>query len=183
MAQVRDDLIGLAPREMDLRENQAGVRVGIFALAEHLHAFWREAALANQGAAQHIARGDETGIKIQRLARFVFRFLISIQQHEYEGNILVRQGVERVEGKGRLMLGQSFLVFAQLNEAKSERVMRLNEIGIDLQGFLQVLGGGAYVAGPKSFLGALELFDGFGGNAQLTYGNSVARMRRCCGGI
>ena len=60
--------------------------------------------------------------------------------------------------------------------------MRLNEIRIDLQGFLQVLDGGRDVAGMKGFLGALEFLDGFGGNAELADGDRVGGgPRRDCG--
>ncbi len=79
VAQLGDYLIGLACRELDLRKNQAGVREYIFTLTEHFNGFHSGAALGNQSAAQHIACGRGLGIQVQSLARFGFRFLISIQ--------------------------------------------------------------------------------------------------------
>ena len=61
--------------------------------------------------------------------------------------------------------------------------MRLNEIRIDLQGFLQVLDGGRDVAGMKGFLGALEFLDGFGRDAQLADGDRVGGGPRRCRAI
>ena len=49
-----------------------------------------------------------------KVARLGFGFLRSIQRQQSEGKILVGLDSARVEGKGGLMLGQSFLVFAQL---------------------------------------------------------------------
>jgi len=56
--------------------------------------------------------------------------------------------------------------------------MRLNEIRIDLQGFLQVLDGDRDVAGMKGFLGALEFLDGFGRDAELADGDRITGGRR-----
>jgi hypothetical protein len=54
----------------------------------------------------------------------------------------------------------------------------LKEIGIDLQSFFEMLSGGAQIAGLECFLGALELFEGFGGNAELAGRNQVVGVRR-----
>ena len=78
MAQLGDYLIGSTLGEMDLRENQAGVREGVFALTQHFDGFWSDVALGDQSTAQYIACGHRLGIEIQSLARFVFRLLESV---------------------------------------------------------------------------------------------------------
>src|SRR6202048_3805648 len=95
----------------------------------------------------------------------------------------MRQGVVRVERKSGLMLDQSFLIFVELHEPDPERVVSLDEIGIDLQSFLEMLSGGADIAGLKGFLGALEFLDGFRGDAELAHWDSVTRVRRRACGI
>ena len=101
IAQFGDGLIGSAGPEMKERENQARIGKYIFTLAKHVHGFGGDAVLSNQRAAQHIVRGHGLGIDLQRLARFGFRFLISIQKQEREGKILMREraaGIERDSG-------------------------------------------------------------------------------------
>ena len=78
-AQVRDDLFGSTFGEVDLRENQAGIREGLFALLKKLESFRSDTALANKGASQEIPRCHWLRIKTQSLAGLGFRFLIAIQ--------------------------------------------------------------------------------------------------------
>ena len=79
----------------------------------------------------------------------------------------MRPGIARVKGKGGFVLDKSFLIFAELHEAESKRIVGLNEIGIDLQSVLQMLGRGTQITRPKGLFGALKLFNGFGGNMKL----------------
>jgi len=114
MAQLRDHLLCMTKLEMDLREHQAGIRKCVFTLTQHFHTFRGDAALRNQSAAEQVTGAYKTGIDIQSLARLGFGFLRSIQGQQCEGKILMGLDSARVEGKGGLMFGQSFLVFAQL---------------------------------------------------------------------
>jgi hypothetical protein len=100
VTKLGDCLIGLAGPEVNYGENQAGIDKYIFTLAKHFHGFGSDAGLANQGAAQHILRAHGLRIDIQGLARFGFRFLISIQQQKREGKILVRLGAAWIEREG-----------------------------------------------------------------------------------
>ena len=77
--QGRDHLLGSTGGEVNLRENQAGIGEGVFALVEKLECFGSEAALANQSASEEIARPRRLRIEVQSLAGLSFRFLISIQ--------------------------------------------------------------------------------------------------------
>ncbi len=61
--------------------------------------------------------------------------------------------------------------------------MGLNEIGINLQSFLEMLDGGGDVTGMEGFLGALEFFEGFGGDADWADGDRVGGMGRRGSGI
>ena len=78
--QGRDDLLGSTFGEVNLRENQAGIWEGMFALVEQLNGFGSKVALANQSAGEEITRTRRLRIEVQRLAGLSFRFLISIQQ-------------------------------------------------------------------------------------------------------
>ena len=100
VAKLGDCPIGLAGLKMNYGENQAGVGKYMLALAKHFHGFGSDMLLANQGAAQHIVRGHGLRVEFQRLARFGFCFLISIQQQEREGKILVCLGAARIEREG-----------------------------------------------------------------------------------
>ena len=73
------------------------------------------------------------------------------------------------------MFGNCFLIFTGLDESESERVVSLDEIGIDLDSFLEMLGGGVDIAGLKGFSGALEFFQGFGWDAELADWDSICR--------
>ncbi len=77
--QGRDNLLGSTCGEVDLRENQAGIGEGIFALVEQLDGFRSKVALANQSAGEEIARPRRLRIEVQSLTGLGFRFLISIQ--------------------------------------------------------------------------------------------------------
>ena len=52
-----------------------------------------------------------------------------------------------VQRERSLVLCQRFLVVAALNETEAQGVVGLNEIRIDLQRFLEMLGGPAQIAG------------------------------------
>ena len=84
-------------------------------------------------------------------------------------------GIARIEREGDLVLGNCFQIFADLDEAESEGVVSLNKIGIDLHGFLKMLGGDTDFARLKSLSGALEFFQGFGGDAKLGDGDRICR--------
>jgi len=114
MAQLHNHLICMTKLEMDLREHQAGIRKCVFTLTQHFHTFRGDAALRNQSTAEQVTGTYKTGIDIQSLARLGFGFLGSIQRQQCEGKILMGLDSARVKGKGGLMLGQSFFVFAQL---------------------------------------------------------------------
>ena len=77
--QGRDDLLGSTFGEVNLRENQARIGEGMFALVEELDGFGSKVALANQSAGQEIPRPSRLRVEIQSLAGLGFRFLISIQ--------------------------------------------------------------------------------------------------------
>ena len=84
-------------------------------------------------------------------------------------------GIAGVERESDLVLGNCFQIFAGLEEAESERVVSLNKIGIDLHGFLKMLGGDADVPGLEGLSGALELFQGFRRYAKLAHRNGICR--------
>ena len=77
--QGRDDLFGSTFSEVNLREDQAGIGEGMFALLQQLDGFRGKVALANESASQEIARCHGLRIEVQSLAGLGFRFLISIQ--------------------------------------------------------------------------------------------------------
>ena len=114
IAKFGDGLIGSAGPEMKERENQAGIGEYILTLTKHVHGFGGDAVLSNQSTAEQVTGTYKTGIDIQSLARLGFGFLGSIQRQQCEGKILMGLDSARVKGKGGLMLGQSFFVFAQL---------------------------------------------------------------------
>lgn len=82
-----------------------------------------------------------------------------------------------IERECDFVFANRFLIFADLDETEAERVVSLQEIGIDLHRFLEMLGGGADVPGVKSLSGTLEFLQGFGGNAELGDGYQIWRWR------
>jgi len=84
-------------------------------------------------------------------------------------------GIAGIERESDFVFGNCFLIFADLDEAESEGVVSLNKIGIDLHSFLKMLGGDTDFARLKSLSGALELFQGFGGDAKLGDGDRICR--------
>ena len=84
-------------------------------------------------------------------------------------------GIARIEREGDLVLGNCFQIFAGLEEAKSQSVVSLNKIRIDLHGFLKMLGGNANVPGLEGLSGALELFQRFRRDAKLAYWDGICR--------
>src|ERR1700736_5191908 len=91
----------------------------------------------------------------------------------------MRPGIARVKGKGGLVLDKSFLIFAELHKTDSKRIVSLNEVRIDLQSVLKVLGRGTQIARPKGLFGALKLFNRFGGNVELADGDCITGIGRC----
>ena len=89
-------------------------------------------------------------------------------------------GIAGIERESDFVFGNCFLIFADLDEAESEGVVSLNKIGIDLHSFLKMLGGDADFARLKSLSGALELFQGFGGDAKLGDGDRICRWWSGC---
>ena len=65
------------------------------------------------------------------------------------------------------MLGQGLLKISELEEADSQRTVGLNEVRINVQGFLEMVGRGSQITLLKSLLRTLVFLDGFRGNAQL----------------
>ena len=114
-----NDLVGATFGEVNLRENQAGIGEGVFALVEKLECFGSEAALANQSASEEIVRPRRLRIEVQSLAGLSFRFLISIQQQKRERKILVSSGIAGIERESDLMFGHCFLILPDLDETES----------------------------------------------------------------
>src|SRR5712691_11886371 len=84
----------------------------------------------------------------------------------------------RVDCERCLVLCDRFLIVAALNETEAQGVVGLNEIRIDQQSLLEVLGGPAQIAGLECFLGTLEFLDGFGRNVELADWNKVVSAWR-----
>jgi|ERR1700676_4942236 len=91
----------------------------------------------------------------------------------------MRPGIARVKSKGGFVLDKSFLIFAELHKTDSKRIVGLNEIRIDLQSVLEMLGRGTHITRPKGLFGALKLFNGFGGNMKLADRDNITGMRGC----
>lgn len=177
VAQFGDDLVRLTRGEIDLSEHQACVGECAFAMAQHIDGFRSRMALSDESAGQGIACRDGVSIELQSFARFTFRFLEAVQQQKRERKTLVRFHAMRVEGECGFMLGQRFLMVAQLNETESQRVVSLNEIGINVQSFLEMIGGVLQIAVLEGLASALVFFDGLRGNAQLADRNEIVSMR------
>lgn len=175
MAEVLDGFVGIAAHEMQLRQNQRGVRESILAFGEHAHRFRSDLELGNESASEHVAGSGRLRIEFKGAARFGLGFAIAIQQQEIQREVRVSVAIGRAHSYSRLVLAEGLLVFAELNVSKPEGIVGIHELRIYLQSFLQVGGGGSEIARAEGLFGALILFQGFPGNMQLGYRNDAAR--------
>jgi len=87
-------------------------------------------------------------IEIERAARRSLRVWITLEEEKGDAKIVKGLRDTGIDVYGFLKLDSGFFILAQFDVARSEIVVRLQRMGIDLESFFEVQSGSAGVTRP-----------------------------------
>ena len=129
LLELGNGLVGVAVFLGDLGEVEPGVGEFFDALAEQIDRFGNVLLLGKENSAQHVARGDLRGVKLQGLAGGGFRFRVAAEEVKRGAEIVVGLREFGIEVQGLLKFVQTLVVLTQADVAGTQNIVSLQKGG------------------------------------------------------